>query len=202
MLSFEDWHPEIKNPWLVVGKGPTASLVDLIDKASMDVLTLNDAIRIVPHARIAHLIDVEVFARCQDDLLAKSDFLLLPRVLHQECKRKVPVEVFTTMFMGAREFEEQGRLVVYDKWPRSITDPGRPKRAVACRYFSCEAGLSILGELGAKRVVTIGVDGGSQYAPAFQGLTPLENGRSSFDAQEAELQAIATHYGMEVTPWI
>ena len=201
MLSFERWSMVPAREWLIVGKGPTAERVREIPQGVYNVLTLNDAIKLVPHATIAHLIDIEVFDRCQVDIAARAEFLLVPRKLHQECKKKVAFEAFLTLFPAARLLNDQGRVVVYDKWPHSITKPGRPHKAVACRYFSSEAALSILGELGVRKVKTIGVDGGSQYAPQFSYLTPLQNGRVSFDAQAGELCAIAQHYGMGVSKW-
>lgn len=204
MRRFETWSlPDVNDkPWLLVGKGPSADkLAQGLPVHGLHIFTLNDAISLVERARIAHLIDVEVWDRCGYDIEARADYLLVPDRLHVACKASaLPVGVFVTG--RCRWYDAQGCVVTYKKWPQTIDVPGRPPRAVACRYFSAEAALSILGELGVKRVYTIGIDGGTGYAQAFSHLQPLENGRPSFDVQEQAHRAIALHYGMEVKKWI
>ena len=96
-----------------------------------------------------------------------------------------------------RELDEQGRLV----WYNAATSPpvgDSPK--IGVRFFSSEAALNILGEMGVKKVRTLGIDGGTQYAGEFEDLPELQNGLPSFDAQFRELEDIVAQVGHRLRP--
>jgi hypothetical protein len=64
-------------------------------------------------------------------------------------------------------------------------------------FFSSEAALNILGEMGVKTVRSLGVDGGDRYGEEFEGLPALRNGLPSFDAQFRELEEAAERHQLD-----
>ena len=60
--------------------------------------------------------------------------------------------------------------------------------------------MNILGEMGVKKVRTLGIDGGTQYAGEFKDLPELQNSLPSFDAQFRELEDIVAKWGMDYDP--
>jgi hypothetical protein len=56
--------------------------------------------------------------------------------------------------------------------------------------------------MGVRKVRTLGVDGGSEYAPDFEGLASLRNDVPSFDAQFREIEDIVAHHGIDYDPLI
>jgi hypothetical protein len=62
--------------------------------------------------------------------------------------------------------------------------------------------LNVLGEMGVKKVRSLGIDGGGSYGTEFSGMTPLENGRPSFDAQFREIEDIVRERDMDYDPLI
>lgn len=199
MRPLTDFRPVFR-PWLMIGKGPSADRIADVALTDFDVCTLNDAIKLVPRAQLAHFIDVEVYDRCAELLLARADYIAIPDVLHRACKPALPAGVFIASRGDLRALDAAGRIVVYKRWARTLNEGEPPEGWIACRYFSSEAALGILGALGARIVRTIGIDGGSSYAKAFEGLTPLQNGRTSFDVQGPALDAIAARHGIDLVP--
>jgi hypothetical protein len=73
------------------------------------------------------------------------------------------------------------------------------------RFFSAEAALDVLGEMGVKTVRSLGVDGGRGYSSAFEDLestTMLVNTRTSFDEQFAEIDRIVQRHAMDYAPLV
>jgi hypothetical protein len=68
------------------------------------------------------------------------------------------------------------------------------------RYFSAVAAVNLLAVSGVREIFTIGVDGGSSYAPDFDKKTLLVNGRASFDVQFKEIRDTEKRKGVKVTP--
>jgi hypothetical protein len=97
-----------------------------------------------------------------------------------------------------RSLSEDGRLLWYDlaRGDSPITGPFD----VLARYFSSEAAIGILAQAGVKSILTAGIDGGTDYAREFTSLTPLTNGRASFDDQFDCIEAIVDQYALDLKP--
>lgn len=176
-------HPR---PWLVLGKGPTAERVAEVDTSQYHILTLNHAC-MVATPTVAHFVDIEAYRDCAGRL----ESTINPKVClpwHPHVGNKAGKPCLTDYGIPER------RLLSYNsttagKLPRM---PGLP--TVRLRFFSAVAAFNILGQAGVREVYSLGVDGGTEYAPAFDAKDRLSNGRSSFDDQFGEIaNAVKTH---------
>lgn len=210
MLRFADWKLGLRQlrpsyferPWLILGKGPSSDRLGEVSLANFNVVTLNDAVRLVRHCDIAHAIDIEVPLRAGRDMAEKARWVLMPERPHVGCREGPPIAEYLTGRRPCKHLEDMekaGQLVAYRKWSGEISQA--PTDAVAVRYFSAEAALSILGLLGARHVVTVGVDGGTTYGKAFKDLKPGENGRPDFGPQFERMRQLALFYEMTVHPY-
>ncbi len=198
-------------PWALVGKGPSFDAVFGAPielrrvervRASARILALNHVAAVVP-CTIAHAIDVEAVVAP-----LAADCFVVPSIMHVNCTGRPGMHVGAALQRPSTErsaavgvlasYAEDGRLIQYVK--RAVHVSTAP-REVCAMYFSAEAALCVLGLLGAKRIFTIGIDGGDAYAAPFQHLPPLSNGRESFDAQRDHMRDIARSYGMRVQPF-
>lgn len=202
MIELRDWISATRfdpKPWLVLGKGPSFSRRHEFPLGDYNTMALNHAVA-EQKVDVAHAIDLDVVEACADSIPSNCDYLVMPRRPHvnqqpgerllEDCFDQVPV---------LRELDEAGRLV----WYNAATSPptgGSP--VIGIRYFSSEAALNILGEMGVKTVRSLGIDGGSLYGTEFDGLTALENNRPSFDAQFREIEDIVRNRGMDYDPLI
>lgn len=182
-------------PWLVLGKGPTAGLLRLVDVSEYHVLTLNHACKIT-HPTLAHFVDMEAFRDCGDLLAEKLIPTCLPWYPHENNKAGSvcllrhcglfgePGKSQALAWLAGKEF-----LYSYNATtagPRN--GPPHPKLPVVrLKYFSAVGAFNLLGAGGVREVHTLGVDGGTEYAPAFDPKTRLANGRPDFDVQFGEL---------------
>ena len=118
-------------------------------------------------------------------LESNAGFLVMPWYPHVENRPgSRSLDELRSTVPVLRRLAESGRLLWYDL----RTSPARhgPGPVVQATYFSAEAALSLLALAGARRVRTLGVDGGTEYSGQFEDLTGktlLANGRSSFDIQ-------------------
>jgi len=200
LASFFEWHHlcRLDQPWLIVGKGPTFAERSRHDLDGYNVLTLNDAIVHLPQAAVAHFTDWEAFVRCVDAIGASACVVCLPWHPHfafKPAEHSLP-ELLT---WGGAQIQSLAQRVVYYHASTARGRgriPGEPM--VPVKFFSAEAALSLLAIAGVKVVRTLGVDGGTEYAPEFAGLTPLENGRPSFDAQFLRMRQTAAKYGVDL----
>ncbi len=189
-------------PWLVAGKGPSFAQVAGLPLDGWRVLTLNDAVREVPRADLAHFIDLEALERCSG-VLDRARCVVMPWYPHSghrpgrwhlgELSRQHPV---------LARLRAQGRLLWYDL----ASAPRRhgPGPVVTATFFSAEAALDLLATAGIRTVRTAGVDGGSGYAEAFADLrnvSRLANGQRDFDRQFESFARVIRRTGVDVAPW-
>jgi hypothetical protein len=189
-------------PWLILGKGPTYQRRGDFDLTQFHTLSLNHVVADM-RVDVAHIMDIDVVIACADALRTNCRYLVMPRHPHVACEpSRRRLEEFFDAVPVLRELDERGRLVWYSSSGAPV--PGVP-RHVRVRFFSSEAALGVLGELGVREVRTIGVDGGRQYGSSFQhlnGVTKLANGQPSFDLQFAELELARRRYGMKLMPLV
>jgi hypothetical protein len=190
----------VAGPWLVLGKGPTFRRLTAAHREQHRLFALNHVVRELP-VDVAHAIDIDVVQSCRAAIAGNCRWLVMPRVPHVGDKpgdRRL--EDWFEELPELWELERQGRLVWYNcSTARPL--PGSP--VVEVRHFSSEAAFGLLGLLGARVLRTLGVDGGRQYASAFDdlaGTTRLRNGQALFDRQFERLAAIAQAHGMDWRP--
>jgi hypothetical protein len=202
MIELRDWIGEGRfdpKPWLVLGKGPTFARRGDFTLGDYNLMGLNDVVT-EEKVDIAHIIDIDVVEKCADALRDNCRFLVIARRPHLRFR---PGERRLEDYFGElpilRELDEQGRLVWYNAQTAS---PVGDSPQIGVRFFSSEAAMNILGEMGVKKVRTLGIDGGTRYSDEFKDLPELQNGLPSFDAQFRELEDIAATWDMDYDPLV
>jgi hypothetical protein len=205
VIEFDVWKKTMANDerdWLIIGKGPTFSKRGDFDLTRYRTMSLNHVV-VEQQVDVAHIIDFDVAESVAAATLENARWLLMPRHPHiafgpsllrlDELIRYVPALV---------ELDRQGRIVCYDLANSPVRGPGTQ---ISVRYFSSEAALDLVGNLGARTVRTLGVDGGTTYAGAFTALGPttrLANGRPTFSVQSIHLQEIAHRHRIDLQPLV
>ncbi len=178
-------------PWLVLGKGPSAARLADFDPSAYHVLSLNHACRLTPPA-VAHFADLEAYYACEDHLAALDECVAcLPWHPHVKCK---PGKADLSDYELPASHTVTYNATTARKLPRY---PG--VHTVGLRFFSATAAFSILGLAGVRTVFSLGVDGGTEYAPCFDAKDRLANGRTSFDDQFKDINATVRHHKMAWT---
>lgn len=205
MIDLREWGRSAElaaKPWLLLGKGPTFERRAEFDLSAYNLLALNHVVRELK-VDVAHVIDVDVAATCADDLRANCRWLIMPRRPHVDFR---PAEQLLEDFFDdvpvLRELSDEGRLVYYNLSNRPPVDDAP---VIGVRFFSAEAALNILGEIGATTVRSLGIDGGRAYSGAFkdlEGATMLANSQPSFSLQFAEIDAIVRRHGLDYAPLV
>jgi hypothetical protein len=202
MLELREWIRSTTfddKPWLLLGKGPTFARRDEFPLDEYNLMGLNNVVG-EQKVDVAHIVDVDVVPKVADALRENAGFLLMPRRPHVSFR---PAERRLEDHFGdhpvLRELDEQGRLVWYNA---STGAQVEDSPVIPVRFFSSEAAMNILGELGARKVRTLGIDGGTDYSKEFDDLTALENTRPSFDAQFRQLEDIVAKWEIDYDPII
>ncbi|MEW6155100.1 MAG: hypothetical protein AB1673_14115 [Actinomycetota bacterium] len=205
MLELTEWARSASlpdRPWLVVGKGPTFDRRGEFDLTGFNTMGLNHVVDRMA-VDVAHAIDVEVVGSCGDRLAANCRWLLMPRrpnVDHQRDPRLL--EDHFADYPVLRELDEQGRLVWYNLLG---SKPEGSSPVIGVRYFSGEAAIGILARIGARKIRSLGLDGGRAYAGSFgdlAGRTLLANGYEAFDIQFRQIQLIVDEHGIDYGPLV
>lgn len=201
-IDFFDWfHAGPRwstRPWLVLGKGPSFAKLADYDVGGFNVFSLNHVVR-QAKVDVAHAIDIEVIRDCADILDENARYLLMPWHPNMGSRpQPQSLEHWCAEIPELRAFADEGRLLWYN---RIGTPPRGSSPAVSVQFFSAEAPYALLGAAGVRKIRSLGIDGGSQYAAAFHGLdTLLANGRSSFDCQFDEIAASIVRYQLDAAP--
>lgn len=188
-------------PWLVLGKGPTYAKLKNIDVAKYSLLALNHVVREHP-VDIAHAIDLDVVQDCAESIWTNAGTLVMP--LHPHVKHVASERSLHELLEEVpilRRMANAGRLVWYNAstWRRPRV--GSP--VIQVKFFSAEAAIAVLAEIGVKTIRSLGVDGGNQYADRFSDLnesTRLANGHPSFDKQFQGIAATIRRTGVFYAP--
>lgn len=188
------------DPWLVVGKGPSADRLTADHVRAHRVLTLNHAVALAPGADAAAFVDAEAARDCRPQLAGFAGRVILPWHPHVNFRPgPKTLDDHAKGDAGLRLAAKDGRLLAYnsDLAPARWRHPRLP--AVRVRVGSAVVAFNLLGLAGARRVFTLGVDGGTQYSTAFSDHTRLANGQPSFDTQVPELRRACATYNLEWT---
>jgi hypothetical protein len=202
IVEFADWRRATSlpdRPWLLLGKGPSFERRGDYDLSGYNTMSLNHAV-LAQQVDVAHMLDFDVVEACAQALPNQCRFLLLPRHPNVSfAPSRLSLDELLRYVPEVAAMAAQGRVLVYDR--EGVGRRADP--AVRVRYFSAEAALDALGHMGVRQVRTLGIDGGTSYAPAFQDLdasTRLANGQPSFSRQTRLLRETALRHGMEVRP--
>lgn len=185
-------------PWVLAGKGP--SFADRpAGPLAYPVFGLNDVCRFADCA-VAHFTDFEAYTRNEGYVAIGGGAVVLPWHPHlNNVPGPMSLEELVAGTESLRSLKEQGRLFSYNS--HSDKKPRARLSTHTVRYFSAVVGLHILSSHGVREVLTLGIDGGTKYAPEFDTHTLLSNGRASFDSQFREMTKIRKKYGVRVVPY-
>jgi hypothetical protein len=203
MQSFFDWYKNRngqERPWLILGKGPSYDKHIEYDLSGFDLMSINhvvDKIKVV----VAHILDLDVIAACEDSIDENAQVLVMPWVPHVNNRAgdlDLSELIKSNLFL-ARMCEE-GRLLYYNHLPnrRFGNSP-----LVEVLYFSSEAAIDLLAKAGVQCIRTLGVDGGTSYGKSFSDLsstTLLANGRKTFNKQFGQMAKTIMATGVDLAP--
>ena len=183
-----------KDPWLIIGKGPSYSSEAIDSFPSNRRVGLN---HVVEKVRLAysHVIDLDVIRECGDKIYENAEKLILPVYPHEDF-RPVTTHISNLLkdFEVLKQLSIENRLVCYNCTTSKTREDGEP--SIAVKNFSVEGALNVLVYLGVREIRTTGIDGGKAYSKAFSHLTQktlLSNGQNSFDSQFGEIAKTLTH---------
>lgn len=212
------WNDEAKAAtWLTVGKGPSFEQRSAYDLSGFRVISLNHIVREMP-VEIAHMIDLDVLRDCAEAIESNARFLLMPRVPHLNGgPQSKTLDELKTDYPVLKRLDEQKRLLWYNLAPTPVppalspwqykkqgnrSTPTPDSFVVPMGHFSGEVVTTLLGMLGAKKIRTLGLDGGQNYAAQFSDLekSRLDNGHSSFDVQAHGIADAIQRYDLDYGP--
>jgi hypothetical protein len=202
MIELRDWINSTSfepKPWLLLGKGPTFTRRSEFPLGDYNLMGLNNVVT-EQRVDVAHIIDVDVVEKCADALRGNCGQLVMARRPHVRFRAGGRLlEDYFDELPVLRELDEQGRLVWYNA---DTSPPVGNSPSIGVSFFSSEAAMNILGEMGAEKVRTLGIDGGTDYGQEFKELPELQNGLPSFDAQFRQIEDIVARRGIDYDPLI
>jgi hypothetical protein len=203
MQEVTQWWSQVSgsaSPWLMLGKGPSFKRRGEFDLLPYRAISLNHVVREMK-VEIASAIDLDVVKDCADAIRTNARYLLMPRYPHVKNQpMEKPLEALFDEVPVLKELSEQGRLVWYNL---ASAPPVAGSPVIPFGTFSGEVIATLLGTLGARRIRTLGIDGGVSYAAQFKDLndkTRLANGQPSFDVQAAGIAAAIRKFSLDFGP--
>lgn len=188
-------------PWLILGKGPSLAKLSEINTSGYNLAALNHVVA-TQKVGLAHVVDIEVIEELQDAFYENANYLVMPYYPHKNFRAgSKSLEELAPENSVLEKLLSEGRLLAYDLGTakKKVEEPD----PITVRFFSSEALISLLGECGFRKVRTLGIDGGSKYAPQFDHLADrvrLANGVASFDAQFGQFPEIVNKYKLDFGP--
>lgn len=206
MRCFFDWFPTRADnrtrPWLLLGKGPSFSRLAEFDLRPYNLISINDTVR-EQSVLLSHVIDLDVLDRAGEAITASAGYLVMPWVPHVDCGAgPATLRELAAQHPVLRELDSRDRLLWYNLSSASQRREGASP-IIPVAFFSAEACIGLLAAAGARRVRSLGVDGGTRYSPEFADLsdsTRLANRRESFDCQFDVIAQLLLATGIDYAP--
>lgn len=200
--SFFQWAEafEKTQPWLILGKGPSFEKLDEFNISQFKLMSLNHVVEKLKVA-VAHMIDLDVALDCADSIYNNAEVLVMPWVPHvKNSPGKDDLSQLVVKHDFLRKMLSEDRLFFYNHIEKR-KHGNSP--LVEVRFFSSEAAINLLATFGVRKIRTLGIDGGNQYANNFKHLvekTLLSNGRQSFDKQFSQMTKTIISTGVDLAP--
>lgn len=193
VATAEGWATE---SWLVAGKGPSFDARHF--NTCEQTLALNHVVNAVEQTTVLHCVDLEVADVCAAAIDDRADYLLMPWCPNIDLKiQEKTLTALAAAHPILAKMDAAGRLLAYNRRESPAQHADLP--TISVTYFSAEGAFGVLAACGVRRIETMGLDGGQNYAAAFASLNPLENGRPSYDRQFPELERLVRRHGIEWT---
>ena len=201
LLRWRDSFDVNRKQWLILGKGPSYAELARPHLDGYYTCSLNHVVREHP-VDLAHAIDIDVLSECSEAIERNARFLILPYYPHEKFLPSAKsIHDFVRQMPLLQSLKSQGRLIWYNL-STSKTQVGSSPMIEAMN-FSAEAAVGILAACGVRTIRSLGIDGGSRYAPRFsdlEGRTLLANTRSSFDVQFGQIAKTIRTNGIFYAP--
>jgi hypothetical protein len=202
MIEFFEWmrtNPFPNRTWLICGKGPTfdrhPEVTDM--DTSYVTLGLNHVCR-NRRMNVGHIIDASALDEI-DFLPERVDFFVMPWQPH--FKFAPTPKTLADLVLEKpvlRELSSKGRLLWYNLCTGK--NPREKSPSVEVHYFSAEAAVRLLAMAQVKKIRTLGIDGGNQYAAAFKDIAPFRGGHTTFDHQTQWILKTVERFGLDYAP--
>jgi len=177
---------------LVVGKGPTSHKIDVFPGSP--VVTLNHACKLFSLPIIAHFVDIEALEDCFDWIIEHRQEVVIPFEPNRGMTRCVKsLDRLLETHLKVRVLFERKQISTYNRAGSHFAHLTAPE--IPIRYGSAEGAIGLLAECGVTHFILAGIDGGTEYAPEFSHLKPMQNGRT-FDDQWGELLKLRDRKGL------
>ena len=205
MRPFFEWFNEgdfsAETTWLILGKGPSFTKRREFDLGQFKTISLNHAAREQP-VDLAHVIDADVLQDCGESIEKNASALVMPWYPHvNNVAGGKTLGELCDEIRTLRRVREQGRLLWYNLDSAPAVHEASP--VVPVKWNSAEAVLRMLAMAGARRVRSLGIDGGATYAEEFADLkdkTLLKSGHPNFDGQFTAMAQIIAQTGIDYAP--
>lgn len=203
MIDFFEWYKSNvidENPWMILGKGPTFSKLSSFDVTFYHILSLNHVVCELK-VDLAHILDLDVAIQCAESIVENAKFLVMPWIPHVNNRPgKFSLDELIKSYPFLSQLNDHGRLVYYNHVPSRMFGDSP---LLDVRFFSSEGAIGLLAKAGVKKIRTLGIDGGSEYAGSFSHLastTLLSNGRQSFNKQFSQFAKIIMDTNVDLAP--
>lgn len=177
-------------PWVLAGMGPSFSKIKSFDLSPYNVMGINKVVREIP-VEIASIIDYYIVDKISESIEKQAKYLVVPYFPHFSC-RPLPQlnigEVTTNL-----KSEIKDKILCYNLSTIRIKPTNSP--TIFAYYFTAEASLNLIAQLGCKKVMAIGIDGGSNRAKEFSDHGPADP--RGFDLQWDSMAKTIIRHGID-----
>jgi hypothetical protein len=162
---FKTYKPNDR-PWLIAGMGPSFSAIKEINAKDYNILGINKVCREIK-VEFCQIIDLYIIDKIGDSIYDNAKYLVMPYHPHFQCRPfiELTTEALVETKPLLKKMNEEKRLLCFNLSTIPFKKADSP--IVTARYFSAEAAVSLLANLGIKTLRTIGVDGGIDRASEF-----------------------------------
>lgn len=179
--------------WVLCGKGPSLNVARLsAPPPHWRVMGVSGTCEVIP-THLNLYTDIEAFLR------KPIGRCCLPWRPNLHCKPNVTLPELVEKYPEFRAAEREGRLYGYRR--KQTDNKGAPGNWLigSAVFFSGEAAVSLCLAAGHKIIYTNGIDGGTDYHPAFDQASRLANGQSTFSKSHPQIKAMCLKSGAK---WI
>lgn len=182
-------------PWLICGMGPTFSQRKDFDLTQYNILGINKVCREI-WVDLCQIIDYYIIGKVSDGIYQNAKALVVPFYPHFHCRPWFDLEI-ENLVRGSKLLQtlhSENRLFAFNLSTYTLRKTSTP--LVRAKFFSAEASVSLLANLGVKEIRLLGVDGGSERASEFSDHGPCDP--RGFDLQWKGINRTITEFNLNV----
>lgn len=196
---FNKGHEFFGDKWIIVGKGP--SFTKGFEIKNENIIALNEAVRELSGVDIAHVIDIDIFRTLDAGTINRNAmFLVVPYYPHINCRPNLHIDTILERgwFPALNEMAERNRLLCYNLSTTPHKIGSSP--VIRARWYSAEAAVDLLANMGIKDIKTIGIDGGNKQSDVFKDLKNA-NEETGYDRQWLGIRRSIKEFNLNFGPY-